>query len=153
MLHTLLHTLLHTPVTYPFYIPLLHTPVAPRFWTLGAASLRHFVRCPAVRRATAPTPLHTSLLAPCYIPLLHTLVATDPLHTCYIPPRRGELKGGFRGQTHIAFMDRVNTIVCGGGGTYGIAYIGAFRELQSKLKLHKIIHLCGTSAGSVVVFA
>ena len=29
-------------------------------------------------------------------------------------------------------MDDINTIVCEGGGIYGIAYIGAFKELQSK---------------------
>ena len=50
-------------------------------------------------------------------------------------------------------MDDINTIVCEGGGIYGIAYIGAFKELQSKINFNKIKYLCGTSVGSIVVFA
>ena len=34
-------------------------------------------------------------------------------------------------------MENVNTIVCEGGGIYGIAYLGAFKELQSKIDFKK----------------
>ena len=44
-------------------------------------------------------------------------------------------------------MEKVNTIVCEGGGIYGIAYLGAFKELQSKIDFNKIKNLCGTSVG------
>ena len=49
-------------------------------------------------------------------------------------------------------MEKVNTIVCEGGGIYGIAYLGAFKELQSKIDFNKIKYLCGTSVGSLIVF-
>ena len=49
-------------------------------------------------------------------------------------------------------MDDINTSVCEGGGIYGIAYVGAFKDLQSK-KTNKIKYLCGTPVGSIVVFA
>ena len=35
-------------------------------------------------------------------------------------------------------MDKINTLVLEGGGMYGIAYIGALKELQSKLDFSKI---------------
>ena len=49
-------------------------------------------------------------------------------------------------------MDKVNTIVCEGGGIYGIAYLGASKELQSKIDFNTIKYLCGTSVGSLIVF-
>ena len=49
-------------------------------------------------------------------------------------------------------MEKVNTIVCEGGGIYGIAYRGAFKELQSKIDFNEIKYLCGTSVGSLIVF-
>ena len=40
-------------------------------------------------------------------------------------------------------MEKVNTIVCEGGGIYGIAYLGAFKELQPKIDFNKVEYLCG----------
>ena len=50
-------------------------------------------------------------------------------------------------------MEDINTIVCEGGGINGIAYIGAFKELQSRINFNKIKYLCGTAVGSIFVFA
>ena len=50
-------------------------------------------------------------------------------------------------------MDEINTLVLEGGGIYGIAYIGALKELQSKLDFNKIKYFCGTSVGSLISFA
>ena len=50
-------------------------------------------------------------------------------------------------------MDKINTLVLEGGGIYGIAYIGALKELQSKLDFNKIKYFCGTSVGSLISFA
>ena len=49
-------------------------------------------------------------------------------------------------------MEKVNTIVCEGGGIYGIAYLGAFKELQSKIDFNKFKYSCGTSIRSLIVF-
>ena len=34
-------------------------------------------------------------------------------------------------------MDKINTLVFEGGGIYGYAYIGALKELQSRLEFSK----------------
>ena len=47
-------------------------------------------------------------------------------------------------------MNKINTLVLEGGGIYGIAYIGALKELQSKLDFDKIEYFCGTSVGSLI---
>ena len=50
-------------------------------------------------------------------------------------------------------MDKINTLVFEGGGIYGYAYIGALKELQSRLEFSKIKYLCGSSAGALMAYA
>ena len=49
-------------------------------------------------------------------------------------------------------MEKVNTLVFAEGGIYGIAYIGALKELQSRINFKNIKYLCGTSVGSLIAF-
>ena len=50
-------------------------------------------------------------------------------------------------------MENINTLVFEGGAIHGVAYIGAFLELEKRIEFKKIRYLCGTSIGSMVSFA
>ena len=50
-------------------------------------------------------------------------------------------------------MDKINTLVFEGGGIYGYAYIGALKELQTRIDFTKIKYLCGSSAGALIAYA
>ena len=47
------------------------------------------------------------------------------------------------------YMDKINTLVFEGGGIYGYAYIGALKELQSRLEFSKFKYSGGSSAGAL----
>ena len=55
-------------------------------------------------------------------------------------------------KNYTELMENVNTIVCEGGGIYGIAYLEGFKELQSKIDVIKSKNSCGTSVASLIVF-
>ena len=45
-------------------------------------------------------------------------------------------------------MRKINTLVFEGCGIYGLAYIGALKELQQRIGFNNIKHVCGTSVGA-----
>jgi predicted acylesterase/phospholipase RssA len=47
-------------------------------------------------------------------------------------------------------MDKINTLVFEGGGIYGYAYIGALKELQTRIDFKKIKYVCGSSVGALI---
>ena len=49
-------------------------------------------------------------------------------------------------------MENINTTVFEGVGIYGLAYIGALKELQKRIDFNKVKYLCGTSVGALVAF-
>ena len=49
-------------------------------------------------------------------------------------------------------MDKINTIVFEGGGIYGLAYIGALKELQKRIDFNNIKYVCGSSVGALIAF-
>ena len=50
-------------------------------------------------------------------------------------------------------MNKINTLVFEGGGIYGLAYIGALKELQKRIDFNNIKYVCGTSVGALIAFA
>ena len=50
-------------------------------------------------------------------------------------------------------MNKINTLVFEGGGIYGLAYIGALKELQKRVDFNNIKYVCGTSVGALIAFA
>ena len=50
-------------------------------------------------------------------------------------------------------MNKINTLVFEGGGTYGLAYSGALKELQKRIDFNNIQYVCGTSVGALIAFA
>jgi predicted acylesterase/phospholipase RssA len=50
-------------------------------------------------------------------------------------------------------MHKINTLVFEGGGIYGLAYIGALKELQKRIDFNNIKYVCGTSVGALIAFA
>ena len=50
-------------------------------------------------------------------------------------------------------MNKINTLVFEGGGLYGLAYIGALKELHERIDFNNIKYVCGTSVGALIAFA
>ena len=46
-------------------------------------------------------------------------------------------------------MDKINTIVLEGGGIYGLAYIGALKELQKRIDFNNIKYLWNPSKNAL----
>ena len=44
----------------------------------------------------------------------------------------------------------MNSLVFEGGGIYGYAYIGALKELQTRIDFNKIKYVCGSSVGALI---